>query len=211
MARQLGNEEEIQTLERLWHAEEQNQTAGLPDKFGSRIRQLRKKQGITRRELADLFDIGGKKPVRIIKYIEEDGFYSAQAFPAGLAALLTGGDRERAAPADWERRRTQFHRRHRPETRLDLRLARERYGFELRDMEPILGYSSLEYQKIERGVQPLMDTARQRILDAIHAAGQRRVETLLQQRQQREAQRVAWQCPASVQELITLLRGARAD
>jgi hypothetical protein len=72
-------------------------------------------------------------------------------------------------------------------------------------MEPILGYTSLEYQKIERGVQPLADTARQRIQNAIHAAGQRRVESLLQQRRQREAERVAWQRPPSVQALITLL------
>jgi hypothetical protein len=72
-------------------------------------------------------------------------------------------------------------------------------------MEPILGYSSLEYQKIERGVQPLMDTARERILHAVHAAGQRRVESLLRQRQQREAERVAWQRPSSVPDLIMLL------
>ncbi len=206
VARQLGTEEEVRTLERLWRREEQDQSAGLPDEFGSRVRQLRKKQGVTRRELADLFNIGGKKPARIIKYIEEDGFYSAQAYPAGLAALLAGGEREHAAMlAAWKQRRTQFHRRHRPETRIDLRLARELYGFEPREMEPILGYTSLEYQKIERGVQPLADTARQRIQDAIHAAGQRRVESLLQQRRQREAERVAWQRPPSVQALITLL------
>jgi transcriptional regulator with XRE-family HTH domain len=206
VARQLGTEEEVGTLERLWRREEQSQSAGLPDEFGSRVRQLRKKQGITRRELADLFDIGGKKPARIIKYIEEDGFYSAQAYPAGLAALLVGGEKEHAALlASWKQRRTQFHRRHRPETRIDLRLARELYGFEPREMEPILGYTSLEYQKIERGVQPLADTARQRIQDAIHAAGQRRVESLLQQRRQRETERVAWQRPPSVQALIALL------
>ncbi len=206
VARQLGTEEEVRTLERLWRREEQNQSTGLPDEFGSRVRQLRKKQGVTRRELADLFNIGGKKPARIIKYIEEDGFYSAQAYPAGLAALLAGGEKERAVLlAAWQQRRTQFHRRHRPETRIDLRLARELYGFEPREMEPILGYTSLEYQKIERGVQPLADTARQRIQDAIHAAGQRRVESLLQQRRQREAERVAWQRPPSVQALITLL------
>src|SRR5262249_49534114 len=149
---------EVRTLEQLWRCSEKCQSAGLPDEFGSRVRQLRKKQGITRRELADLFAIGGKKPARIIKYIEEDGFYSAQAYPAGLAALLTGSEREVAALLSaWRKRRTQFHRRHRPETRIALRLAREMYGFEPRDMEPILGYSSLEYQKIERGVQPLMD------------------------------------------------------
>lgn len=206
VARQLGNDKEVRALEQLWRCDEQSQSAGLPDKFGLRLRQLRKKQGSTRRELADLFAIGGKKPARIIKYIEEDGFYSAQAYPAGLAALVAGSDRERAALlADWQQRRRQFHRRHRPETRIDLRLARELYGYGPGDMEPILGYSSLEYQKIERGVQPLADTARQRILQAIHAAGQQRVEALLQQRQQREADRVAWQRPPSVQALIALL------
>ncbi|MGH7223592.1 MAG: hypothetical protein ACRELF_10215, partial [Gemmataceae bacterium] len=51
----------------------------------------------------------------------------------------------------------------------------------------------------------LSDTAYARILQAIHAAGQRRVEALVQQRRQREAQRVAWQRPSSVTELITLL------
>jgi transcriptional regulator with XRE-family HTH domain len=206
VVRQLGDEDEVRALERLWRREEEGQSAGLPDKFGSRVRQLRKKHGITRRELADLFNIGGKKPARIIKYIEEDGFYSAQAYPAGLAALLAGRESDSAALlAAWQQRRTQFHRRHRPETRIDLRLAREIYGFQPREMEPILGYSSLEYQKIERGVQPLTDSARQRILDAIHAAGQRRVESLLQQRQRRETERVAWRRPPSVQALIALL------
>lgn len=206
VAQQIGNEEEVRELERLWRLEERNQSAGLPDKFGSRLRQLRKKHGSTRRELADLFDIGGKKPARIIKYIEEDGFYSAQAYPAGLASLLTESERERAALlAAWQQRRRQFHRRHRPETRIDLRLARELYGYGPNDMEPILGYSSLEYQKIERGVQPLADTAQQRILQAIHAAGKHRVEALLQQRQQREEERVAWQRPPSVPALIALL------
>jgi transcriptional regulator with XRE-family HTH domain len=206
VARQLGNEEEVRNLEQLWRRHQGSHSAELPDEFGSRLRQLRKKQGITRRELADLFDIGGKKPARIIKYIEEDGFYSAQAFPAGLSALLAGGAKAQDALwAAWQQRRTQFHRRHRPETRIDLRLAREWYGYEPRHMELILGYSSLEYQKIERGVQPLTDTARQRILDAIHAAGQRRIEALLQQRSQREAERVAWQQPDSVQALIALL------
>ena len=206
VARQLGDNEELQHLERLWRRDEKGQSTGLPDAFGSRVRQLRKKQGVTRRELADLFALGGKKPARIIKYIEEDGFYSAQAYPAGLAALLDCSEKERATLlADWQQRRTQFHRRHRPETLIDLRLARELYGFGPREMEPILGYSSLEYQKIERGVQPMTETARQRILHAIHAAGQQRVESLLQRRSQCEAERVAWQRPPSVQALIALL------
>jgi transcriptional regulator with XRE-family HTH domain len=206
VARKLGDDVEVQNLERLWRREERGQSFGLPDEFGPRVRQLRKKHGITRRELADLFSIGGKKPARIIKYIEEDGFYSAQAYPAGLAALLASSEREIATLLSaWRQRRTQFHRRHRPETRIDLRLARELYGFEPRDMEPILGYSSLEYQKIERGVQRLMNSGQERILHAIRAAGQRRVETLFRKRQEREAERAAWQRPSSVQALITLL------
>lgn len=206
VARQLGTGEEVLALERLWRKAVQQQSAGLPDEFGSRLRQLRKKDGISRRELADLFAIGGKKPARIIKYIEEDGFYSAQAYPSGLVALLSDNEDERAVLlAAWQRRRTQFHRRHRPEMLIDLRLAREVYGFEPREMEAILGYTSLEYQKIERGVQSLIDTAHQRILQAIHAAGQRRVESLLQQRRQREAERIAWQRPPSVQALVALL------
>ena len=181
VARQLGDDEELRHLEELWRRDEEDQSTGLPDAFGARLRQLRKKQGISRRELADLFAIGGKKPARIIKYIEEDGFYSAQAYPAGLVALLSDRDKERVALlAAWQQRRRQFHRRHRPETRLDLRLARELYGFEPRDMESILGYSSLEYQKIERGVQVLSSTAYERIVQAIHSAGQGRVEALLQ-------------------------------
>jgi transcriptional regulator with XRE-family HTH domain len=207
VAQQLSRqEEELLALERLWRRAEKGRSAPAPDEFGARLQRLRKQHGIDRRELADLFGIGGKKPARIIKYIEEDGFYSAQAYPAGLAALLSSSATERdALLAAWQERRTQFHRRHRPETRIDLRLARERYGFEPRDMEPILGYSSLEYQKIERGVQPLADTARARILQAIHQAGERKVEALLQHRQKRETERAAWRCPPSVPALIALL------
>jgi transcriptional regulator with XRE-family HTH domain len=205
-ASKLCRDEELPALERLWRRAEKGQAAGLPDEFGARLQRLRKQHGIDRRELADLFGIGGKKPARIIKYIEEDGFYSGQAYPAGLAAILAPGAAERTALlTTWQERRTQFHRRHRPETRIDLRLARELYGFEPRDMEPILGYSSLEYQKIERGVQTLTETARERILNAIHQAGQKRVEALLQQRRQCQAERVAWQRPPSLPAFIKLL------
>jgi transcriptional regulator with XRE-family HTH domain len=205
-ARRLCDEDELTALERVWRRAEKSQSGRLPDEFGTRVQQLRKHNGINRRELADLFGIGGKKPARIIKYIEEDGFYSAQAYPAGLVALLTTSETERETLlAAWQERRRQFHRRHRPETRLDLRLARELYGFEPRDMESILGYSSLEYQKIERGVQPLSDTGRERILRAIHQAGHRRVEALLQHRRQCEDARAAWRCPPTVTALITLL------
>ncbi|HEY7424797.1 MAG TPA: helix-turn-helix transcriptional regulator [Gemmataceae bacterium] len=206
VARKLCDEEELAALERLWRRTVNGRSPRLPDEFGARLQQFRKQHGVSRRELADLFGIGGKKPARILKYIEEDGFYSAQAYPAGLTALLAPGDTESGALlAAWQERRRQFHRRHRPETRIDLRLARELYGFEPRDMEPILGYSSLEYQKIERGVQPLADTAHQRILQAIHQAGRRRVEGLLQHRRQCEAARAAWQRPPSVSALLTLL------
>jgi transcriptional regulator with XRE-family HTH domain len=197
-------EEELQVLKRLWTRDEQQQRQG--DRFGPQLKELRMKRGIARRELADLFGIRGKKPARIIKYIEEDGFYSATAYPAGLVAILA---EERDDPDRlmqlWQDRRRHFHRRHRPETRIELRLARELYGFEPHDMEPILGYSRAEYLRIERGVSPLLDTALARIVQAIHQAGQRRVATLLQQRSSRARERSAWQAPPSVATLITLL------
>lgn len=206
VVRQIANNSDLHALEQLWQREESQQRGASADEFGLRLRQLRKKHGIARRELADLFGIGGKKPARILKYIEEDGFYSAQAYPAGLAAVLTESEDERASLIEaWRQRRALFHRRHRPETRFELRLAREQYGFEPRDMEPILGYSSLEYQKIERGAQPLAATALDRILRAIHEAGRRRVAALLQQRRQRATESEAWQRPTSVCALITLL------
>lgn len=197
---------ELRALEQLWQQAAQQPRPKTADSFGSRLHQWRKRQGITRREIADLFGIGGKKPARIIKYIEEDGFYSAQAYPAGLVAVLveTPAEREKLF-ALWQERRRQFHRRHRPETRTELRLARELYGFESGEMEPILGYSRLEYQKIERGVVPLLESARERILQAIHQAGQVRIEALLQHRRDRQMQREAWRAPPSVAALIQLL------
>jgi len=206
-ARRLCRDErELRRLEATWVRDERAQQKQLVVSFGQRLKDLRLKRGVRRRELADLFGIGGKKPARIIKHIEEDGFYSAQAYPAGLVAVLTddASERERLF-ACWQKRRHQFHRRHRPETRVELRLARELYGFELKDMEPILGYTSLEYQRIERGVGPLLDTARARILQAIHLAGARRVEALLQQQTLRKARESAWQAPLSVPDLIGLL------
>ncbi len=205
-ARVLCQNGELQHLERLWRDGEQSAHQALPDAFGARLQDLRKRKGMSRREVADLFAIGGKKPARIVKSVEEDGCYSAQAYPEGLAALLAGGPDERKRLLDlWEERRRQFHRRHRPETRIDLRLARERYGFEYKDMKEILGYEALEYQRIERGVGPLADTARARILEAIGRAGQRRVEGLLAARDRRDAERAAWQTPPSVQALIARL------
>jgi transcriptional regulator with XRE-family HTH domain len=200
------NEQEWQNLERLWRSEEATRQNSLPDPFGSLLQQARKRLELGRREVADLFGIGGKKPARIIKSIEEDGCYSAQAYPAGLAALLEPDEIEQGRLLElWEERRKQFHRRHRPETRIDLRLARERYGFEHKDMVPILGYSPLEYQRIERGVDALSDAARARILQAVHRAGQTRVEALLEARNQREVRRGAWRVPPTVRELISRL------
>src|SRR5207249_5742898 len=72
-------------------------------------------------------------------------------------------------------------------------------------MEAILGYTNAEYQRIERGVSPLLDTALARILQAVHQAGQRRVAALLQQRTSRAAERSAWQVPPSVATMIRLL------
>jgi transcriptional regulator with XRE-family HTH domain len=198
-------DDELQALRRLW----QGPGASCPavqDGFGPRLKQLRKQHGVTRRELADLFGIGGKKPARIVKYIEEDGFYSAQAYPAALAALLTDDavEQERLL-ALWEERRRQFHRRRRPETRTDLRLAREVYGYAVGDMEAILGYTGLEYQRIERGVTSLTDSAHTRILEAIRQAGKRRVAALLSAREARDAEREAWQRPPSLRGMISLL------
>jgi transcriptional regulator with XRE-family HTH domain len=207
VARRLcRGDDEWSHLEQLWRAEEQRPNGGLPEPFGCMVQQLRKRNGSTRRELADLFGIGGKKPARIIQSIEEEGCYSAQAYPAGLAALLAATAEEQTRLLElWEQRRRQFHRRHRPETRLDLRLARERYGFEYRDLEPILGYTPLEYQRLERGAGPLTDTARARILEAVHRAGQGRVEALLGRRQVRDTRRAAWRSPPTVRALIVRL------
>jgi transcriptional regulator with XRE-family HTH domain len=192
-------------LERLWQNDECRQQP-LPDPFGTLLQQLRMKGNLSRRDLADLFGIGGKKPARIIKSVEEDGCYSAQAYPAGLAALLARmSDEQERLLALWEERRKQFHRRHRPEMRIDLRLTRERYGFEYKDLEPILGYSPLEYQRIERGLDSLSEPAIARILQAIHRAGQRRVEVLLRARDQRDAERASWRSPISIRSLVSRL------
>jgi transcriptional regulator with XRE-family HTH domain len=200
------SEDERLKLERLWRQEEGGQQGPLPDAFGALVQRLRKQKGLSRRELADLFGVGGKKPARIIKSVEEDGCYSAQAYPAGLAGLLASeADDQARLLGLWEGRRKQFHRRHRPETRIDLRLMRELYGLEHKDMVPILGYSPLEYQRIERGVGPLSDAARARILQAVQRAGQRRVEALLQKREARAAERDAWRSPPSVRAMVARL------
>jgi transcriptional regulator with XRE-family HTH domain len=200
------DEKELRALESLWSRNRQEQQRQTQDGFGRRLKELRQRQEITRRALADLFGIGGKKPARIIKHIEEDGFYSVQAYPAGLVAVLTADAKQQARLLKlWQDRRRQFHRRRRPETRIELRLAREMYGLEIKDMHDILGYTNLEYQRIERGVNPLRDTAQERILQAIHQAGRQRVADLLRQREAREVERSAWQRPTTVIELIARL------
>ncbi|MHC4880262.1 MAG: helix-turn-helix transcriptional regulator, partial [Planctomycetota bacterium] len=91
------DDEELRSLRELWQRDYTAQKSeGLHD-FGLRLKKIREKQKVTRREMADLFLIGGKKPARIIKHIEEDGHYSQQAYPAGLVALLTEPDREMTA------------------------------------------------------------------------------------------------------------------
>jgi transcriptional regulator with XRE-family HTH domain len=200
------SDHEFGNLQRLWQQEER-QCGGLqPDSFGSLLQQFREQKGLSRREIADLFRVRGKKPARIIQSIEEKGCYSARAYPAGLAALLARDARDQARMVElWQDRRKQFHRRHRPETRIDLRLARELYGFEHKDMEAILGYTPLEYQRIERGIESLSEAAQARILQAIHQAGGRQVKTLLVSWDKRQAERVAWRCPPSLREMVALL------
>ena len=146
-----------------------------------------------------MFLIGGKKPARIIKHIEEDGHYSQQAFPAGIVALVTSPEYQPESVSDddlddhevdessespvavngksrpetakplklldsdearelrkmWEYRRLRFHLRHRPEMQLDMRIQREYFGYDVAQAAEILGYTNLEYQKIERGIEKI--------------------------------------------------------
>jgi transcriptional regulator with XRE-family HTH domain len=194
---------ELVRLRELWQCDQNPSPA---DDFGPALKRLRQAQGVRRRQLADLFGIGGKKPARILKHIEEDGLYSAQAFPAGLVGVLSADPavRDRLLSA-WQERRRLFHKRRRSETRIELRLVRERYGFHAKDMESVLGYSALEYQRIERGVISLRESAEERIISAIHQAGAKRVADLLQHCSRRQAEQNAWQRPPSVPELVLLL------
>lgn len=195
------DEAELVRLQQLWLRDQDE--SGPQDDFGPCLKRLRIRQGLRRRQIADLFAVGGKKPARIIKHIEEDGLFSAQAYPAGLVAVLTTdlAEREKLLRL-WHRRRRRFHLRRRPETRIELRLARERYGFQPGDMEEILGYSALEYQKIERGCGPLSESAQARILTALHQAGAKRIAAMLQERSQRESEQAAWKTPNSVAALV---------
>src|SRR5207237_7663362 len=80
--------QEQRALEALWRRDEREQRSQDHDGCGRLLKRLREQQGVSRRELADLFGVGGRKPARIIKHIEEDGLYSARAYPAGLVAVL---------------------------------------------------------------------------------------------------------------------------
>lgn len=222
------DEEELKHLRELWQQDFKTQKEeGLHD-FGLKIKKLREKRGISRREVSDLFLVGGKKPARTIKHIEEDGHYSQLAFPAGLVALMTDYDKPvPPKPAEgskagemngyletdlakelrtmWEQRRLRFHLRHRPEMLLDLRLAREYYGFDVAEAAKLLGYSSLEYQKIERGIETVSDSARKRILSAYERAGHARIIDMFRRREDRDTKRQAWKTPTTVSEFLTLL------
>ena len=198
---------ELRTLKQLWQKnirEQQKQQSRQT--FGERLQELREQRGQSRRALANLFRIGGKKPARIIKHIEEDGMYSMQAFPAGLAALLTSDTAEQSRLLDlWCDHRRFFHCRRRPETRVDIRLARELYGFEIPQTAKFLGYTNLEYQKVERGIEHILDSAKVRIIDAIHHAGKLRLQELFQYQRDCETARQAWKNPSTVSELIERL------
>lgn len=235
-------DEELRNLRDVWQKEYAQQKEEGLHAFGLKLKKLREKQDVTRRELADLFLVGGKKPARIIKHIEEDGHYSQQAFPAGLVALLTDkeptvvglSDSTESSPVEtdeeteegtdselqklflttdearelrclWEKRRIRFHLRHRPEMQLDLRLQREYFGYDVGDAARLLGYTSLEYQKIERGIEALSKNGRARILEAIEAAGQARIIEVFQRQMARDEQRLAWKEPKSVSDMLQLL------
>ena len=88
---------------------------------------------------------------------------------------------------------------------LDLRLQREFFGFDVNDAARILGYTSLEYQKIERGIEQLSDSARSRIIEALAEAGYKKVAEIFERRSQRDSKRVAWKSPSSVSGMIRLL------
>ena len=88
---------------------------------------------------------------------------------------------------------------------LDLRMHREFFGFNINDAARVLGYTSLEYQKIERGIEQLSDSARTRILKALSESGYEKVGEIFQRRSQRDMKRVAWKSPGSVSEMIRLL------
>ena len=198
--------EESRTLKTMWLKNAREQQQQSRETFGERLMKLREQRGHSRREIADLFRIGGKKPARIIKHIEEDGMYSMQAFPAGLVALLTTDTAEQSRLLDlWREHRRQFHCRRRPETRVEVRLTREQYGFEIPEAAKLLGYTNLEYQKVERGIEHLLDSATTRIIAGLHQAGQKRIQDLFQYQRDCENAKQAWKNPVSVSDVIKRL------
>lgn len=197
---------ELRELKQMWQRGLREQQQNPEPTFGGKVMELREQQNMSRRELANLFRIGGKKPARIIKHIEEDGMYSLQAFPAGLVTMLTTDVAEQTRLLDlWDARRRMFQCRHRPEHRNDIRLVRERYGFEIAQTAKFLGYSNLEYQKVERGIEKLLDSAKTRIIDAIHQAGKKRVQDVLNYRSDLATAAEAWRSPSTIRELIERL------
>src|SRR5262249_2150623 len=81
-------ESDLPVLEKLWRRAEKSQRDPTREEFGLCLKRLREAEGISRRELADFFGIGGKKPAGLIRHVEEDGFFSALAYPAGLVAIV---------------------------------------------------------------------------------------------------------------------------
>ena len=85
------NRQEFLALQAIWKRDREQRERGTRAGFGARVQKLRKQQGIGRRELADLFEIGGKKPARIIKYIEEEASIQP-AYPRALLLYLRESD-----------------------------------------------------------------------------------------------------------------------
>jgi hypothetical protein len=72
-------------------------------------------------------------------------------------------------------------------------------------MEAILGYSPVEFQRIERGVVRLNDAAKTRVLAAVDRAGEQRVTELLERRRAEQERLASWRAPASVATMVGLL------
>jgi transcriptional regulator with XRE-family HTH domain len=88
---------------------------------------------------------------------------------------------------------------------LDLRLQREYFGFDVAQAAELLGYSSLEYQKIERGIEPLTESGRKRIIEALEEAGHEKLGEVFIRRTARDQRRQAWRQPKSVTGMLKLL------
>ena len=86
-----------------------------------------------------------------------------------------------------------------------MRLAREQYGFEIPEAAKLLGYTNLEYQKVERGIEHLLDSATTRIIAGLHQAGQKRIQDLFQYQRDCENAKQAWKNPGSVSDVIKRL------